>query len=144
MRVVGVNPSGWTFGSQILSSCLQARVRRAGYSVQTRSFLTKAEAERWARSVEVEIDRGAYETPIQAKQASLGDLIDRYMREVTPKNEGCQIRLDSLGGHPAAGNIPYCDHPPDGIQSRNLPGRTASTSQLGDRNTGTGIPLSHH
>jgi len=55
----------------------QARVRRAGYPVQTRSFLTKADAERWARTVEVQIDRGTYETPSHAQQISVGDLIDR-------------------------------------------------------------------
>ena len=77
----------------------QARVRRAGYPVQTRSFLTKADAERWARTVEVQIDRGTYETPTIAQQVSLGDLIDRYMREVTPRMKGAKedlIRLASI------------------------------------------------
>ena len=77
----------------------QARVRRAGYPVQTRSFLTKADAERWARTVEVQIDRGTYETPSNAQQFSLGDLIDRYMREVTPRMKGAKedlIRLAAI------------------------------------------------
>jgi integrase len=77
----------------------QARVRRAGYPVQTRSFLTKADAERWARTVEVQIDRGTYETPTIAQQVSLGDLIDRYMREVTPRMKGAKedlIRLAAI------------------------------------------------
>ena len=77
----------------------QARVRRAGYPAQTRSFLTKADAERWARTVEVQIDRGTYETPGDYQQASLGDLIDRYMREVTPRMKGAKedlIRLAAI------------------------------------------------
>jgi len=77
----------------------QARVRRAGYPVQTCSFLTKADAERWARSVEVQIDRGTYENPSNAQQVSLGDLIDRYVREVTPRMKGAKedlIRLAAI------------------------------------------------
>ena len=34
----------------------QARVRRLGHPDVTQSFLTRQDAERWARSVEIEID----------------------------------------------------------------------------------------
>jgi len=37
----------------------QAKVRRKGYPVVSKSFDMKARAERWARSVETEIDHGA-------------------------------------------------------------------------------------
>lgn len=80
----------------------QARVRRHGHPVQTRSFLTRADAERWARSVEVEIDRGTFICPTEAKKVTLRDLIDRYIREVTPGMKGAKddrIRLCAMKRH---------------------------------------------
>ena len=38
----------------------QSRVRRKGYPDITKSFNTRQEAERWARSVETALDRGTY------------------------------------------------------------------------------------
>ena len=38
----------------------QARVRRKGTPDQTKSFLSLQDAQKWARSVEIEIDRGTY------------------------------------------------------------------------------------
>jgi hypothetical protein len=49
--------------------CRRARVRRAGYPVQTHSILTKKDAERWGRSVEVEIYRGPYEITNRLNQS---------------------------------------------------------------------------
>ena len=37
----------------------QARVTKKGYKSEARSFLTKQDAERWARKVETQMDRGA-------------------------------------------------------------------------------------
>ena len=47
----------------------------------------------------MQIDQGTYETPSNAQQVSLGDLIDRYMREITPKMKGAKedlIRLAAI------------------------------------------------
>ena len=44
----------------------------------------------------MQIDRGTYETPSNAQQVSLGDLIDRYMREVTPRMKGAKEDLIRL------------------------------------------------
>jgi hypothetical protein len=38
----------------------QARVRRSGQQPISKSFQTKQDAERWARQVETDIDRGSY------------------------------------------------------------------------------------
>ena len=37
----------------------QARVKRDGQALD-KSFLTKADAQRWARTIEAEIERGAF------------------------------------------------------------------------------------
>ena len=38
----------------------QARVQRKGQKDLAKSFLNKPDAEKWARSVEIEIDRGTF------------------------------------------------------------------------------------
>ena len=59
----------------------QARVRRQGYPDITKSFQGRQDAERWARSVESDIDRGSYVSHTEAQKTTLADLIQRYMAE---------------------------------------------------------------
>lgn len=66
----------------------QTRVRRKGYPDITKSFNTRQDAERWARSVEVSLDRGTYVDPTEAERVTLGDLIGRYIKEVLPSMKG--------------------------------------------------------
>jgi integrase len=62
----------------------QARVRRCGQPDVTKTFLTKQDAERWARSIEIEIDRGTYINTNYAQKTLFIDLIQQYLKEVTP------------------------------------------------------------
>ena len=81
------------------SSKWQARVKRDGFPDQVKTFEVKADAERWARSVESEMDRGAFSSPSTAQKTSLGALIGRYMMEVLPRMKGAKedaIRLKAL------------------------------------------------
>ena len=66
----------------------QARVRRRGYPVEIKSFPTKAEAERWARAIEGEMDRGEFVSRTEAEQTTFGGVIQRYMESITPKKRG--------------------------------------------------------
>ena len=66
----------------------QTRVRRKGYPDITKSFNTRKDAERWARSVETSLDRGTYIDPTEAEKVTLGDLIGRYIKEVLPSMKG--------------------------------------------------------
>jgi len=66
----------------------QARVRRNGYPDETKSFKTRLEAEKWARSVETDMDRGQFASIDEAQRSTLGDLIKRYLSEVTPQMRG--------------------------------------------------------
>ena len=54
----------------------RAQVRRRNHKTQAKSFRTRAEAERWARAMEVEIDTGR--APKLAAQAKVGELIREY------------------------------------------------------------------
>ena len=79
----------------------QVRVRRKGTPDQTKSFLSKQEAQRWTRSVE--IDRDTYVDISSAQRTTMADLIDRYTTDVLPRMkdeiEDC-IRLKAIKRHP--------------------------------------------
>jgi hypothetical protein len=44
----------------------EARVRRKGYPVTCKTFNTKADAEKWSRDVEGEMDRGIFVSRVEA------------------------------------------------------------------------------
>ena len=85
----------------------QARVRRQGYPDITKSFQGRQDAERWARSVESDIDRGSYVSHTEAQKTTLADLIQRYMAEVLPSMKGApedSIRLKAICRRPICKN----------------------------------------
>jgi integrase len=61
----------------------QARITRQGHSPISKSFLSRQDAERWARQVEADIDRGSYTNVALAERTLLKDIIERYIQEVT-------------------------------------------------------------
>jgi hypothetical protein len=61
----------------------QARVARKGIKPISKSFHDKQDAERWARQVEADIDKGSYTNVALAKRTPLKDVIERYIQEVT-------------------------------------------------------------
>ena len=62
----------------------QAKVRKRGYPVQSKTFSTKSMAATWARNVESEMDRGVFLSTSIAETTTLSELIDRYLVEVAP------------------------------------------------------------
>jgi integrase len=83
----------------------QGRIRRRGYPDITKTFATKADAEKWARSLESEIDKGQFVSVSEAQRTTLGDLIERYLVEVTPTMKGAaedSIRLKAITRKPIA------------------------------------------
>lgn len=77
----------------------QARVIRDGYPDQTKTFESKADAEKWARALESEIDKGQFVNVSEAQRTTLGDVIARYLVEVTPSMKGVTedtIRLKAI------------------------------------------------
>jgi integrase len=83
----------------------QGRIRRQGYPDITKTFETKSDAEKWARSVESQIDTGQFVNVNKAQRTSLGDLIARYLVEVTPTMKGATedaIRLKAIMRKPIA------------------------------------------
>lgn len=67
----------------------QARIRRRGWPEQTKTFQTKAAADRWVRQVEHEMDQGAYVALTNEQQAvTLRTALERYELEITPSKRG--------------------------------------------------------
>lgn len=64
----------------------QARVHRKGINPVVKSFNTKADAVKWARNVESQLDLGTF-APRQA-MPRLRSMVDRYVAEVTPTKKG--------------------------------------------------------
>lgn len=64
----------------------QAQVRRRGLAPRARSFDTKADAERWARQLEAQVDRaGLLPDTRPAETTTLKQVLTRYADSVSPK-----------------------------------------------------------
>ncbi len=83
----------------------EARVRRNGLPAISRSFKTKADARAWATVIESEIERGIFIDRTEAERNTLGDLLQRYLTEVSGQKKGHnteRYRLVSLQRDPIA------------------------------------------
>nr|MBA3695969.1 site-specific integrase [Methylotenera sp.] len=63
----------------------QVRIKRKGYPEQTKTFNSYSEATTWARLIESEIDRGVFVSRSETETTTLGELLCRYSKEVTPQ-----------------------------------------------------------
>ena len=70
------------------SGSYRAIIRRKGYPVQKKTFKRKADAQKWARSVENEMDRGIFVSRNEAESTTLNELLDRYANEISEKKKG--------------------------------------------------------
>lgn len=77
----------------------QARVSRKGYPAETNTFDSHGDAVKWARALEIQMDRGFYVNKSTAEQLTLKDALGRYAKEVTPMKRGAKeegIRINAL------------------------------------------------
>lgn len=88
----------------------QSRIQRRNQPDISKSFLTKQDAERWARGVERSLDLGDYAPRSDAIKGTLGDLLKRYREEVTPTKRSARhetqwlkhLERDTLAAIPLA------------------------------------------
>ncbi len=66
----------------------QARVIRKGFPPESKSFPSKADADRWCRTVESAMDAGQFVSPRTSEATTLGEVLRRYRETVTPKKRG--------------------------------------------------------
>lgn len=61
----------------------QVKIRAKGFPPQTKTFTSRIDAEKWARHLENEMDRGIFVDRSEAEATTLHDALDRYGREVS-------------------------------------------------------------
>ena len=87
------------------SSRWQARVQRKGQKDLAKSFLNKPDAEKWARSIEIEIDRGTFINTDYAQKTLFKEILQKYLDDVAPNMRSADnqiIRVRKLMKHPIA------------------------------------------
>lgn len=64
------------------------QIRRKGYPNQTKTFSTRADAERWAKIIESEMERGVFVSRTESEATLIGDVLSRYEQEILPSKRG--------------------------------------------------------
>ena len=62
----------------------QAQVRKKGYPARIKTFDRKNDAQSWAKKLEHEMETGLWKDTSEAGETSLAEMLDRYLRDVTP------------------------------------------------------------
>tara|TARA_Y100000310_G_scaffold27153_1_gene25831 strand:+ start:1025 stop:2047 length:1023 start_codon:yes stop_codon:yes gene_type:complete len=71
----------------------QAKIRRKGYPSQSKTFVTKTEATKWARDVESDMDKSTFKSTSLAEQKKMTDALEDYWTEkLTQKKSAKSIR----------------------------------------------------
>lgn len=63
----------------------RVQIRLKGHSPQGETFERKTDAKLWAQQTEAAIREGRHFKTVEAKKHTLGELVDRYIRETLPK-----------------------------------------------------------
>ena len=83
----------------------QVRIKKAGYPEMARTFDLKADAQRWAKQIESEMDRGVFVSRAEAEATTLASALERYAQEIAPKKKDCYhdtLRCRRLSQRPLA------------------------------------------
>ncbi|WP_462324892.1 site-specific integrase [Desulfoplanes sp.] len=83
----------------------QAKIRRKGWPLQSKTFENKGDAEAWARDVESEMDRGVFVSRREAESSTFREVIERFREEYIPRythSKKEESRLNHLLNYPLA------------------------------------------
>lgn len=69
----------------------RARVRVKGYPDQSRTFMYREDAEKWARATERELETAGFVDRREAEKTTLRTVLERYAREITPRKKSAEI-----------------------------------------------------
>jgi len=72
------------------------QIRKRGFPVQTKTFSYRTDAEAWAKVIESEMERGIFLSRHESARTTIADLIDRYMKEVTPSKKNWKSETEIL------------------------------------------------
>ncbi len=62
----------------------RVRVRLKGHPVQSATFARKTDARRWSEDLESDIRNGRHFKTAEAKRHTVGEMVDRYLKDVLP------------------------------------------------------------
>ena len=62
----------------------QVQIRRKGFPTISKMLRTRRDADAWSRLYESEMDGGTYVDRTEAERTTLAEILERYMREITP------------------------------------------------------------
>ncbi|MBL4871861.1 MAG: site-specific integrase [Rhodobacteraceae bacterium] len=74
----------------------KAVIRRRGFDTQTQTFGRKKDAETWATAIEAKIDNGSLLVSNETRRITVGQLIDRYIKEVIPQKKSGNVQKQQL------------------------------------------------
>jgi len=74
----------------------RAKVRLKGFPSESAAFERKTDAKEWAKQTEASMRQGRHFKTTEAKKHTVGDLIDRYLREIEKKNPKRFVDVKSL------------------------------------------------
>ena len=66
----------------------EAQVRKKGQPAQSRTFSTRADADRWAKETEIAIERGLFFDRSIAERTTINELIEKYKEVELPAKRG--------------------------------------------------------
>ena len=71
------------------------QIRKEGYPSITKTFTRISVAKKWASSIEADMERRIHvEAPVQT---TVGELLKRYQRQISPSHKGQQVEAYRLG-----------------------------------------------
>jgi integrase len=73
----------------------QVRIRKLGHRALVKTFVSRKDAERWAKTTESQMDAGLWQDHTEALQTTLADLLDRYEEEILPTKKS-QVQVKSV------------------------------------------------
>ena len=71
----------------------QALVRLSNHPTISRTFMLKSDAKNWARETEIKIEKGLLSSGYDKADESLGQILERYLAEISPRKRGHAIFL---------------------------------------------------
>jgi integrase len=74
----------------------QAQIRKKGYPPQVKTFDRKVDAVKWARKVEHEMDSGSWTDNKEARQMTLSEALQRYLKDVSSRKRPATRKRDIL------------------------------------------------
>jgi integrase len=86
----------------------QAKIRRKGFPVQSRTFMYKDDAEKWIRATEHELETAGFIDRREAEKNSFAEVLKRYKREITPSKKSAEIesiKIDVILRDPALSKL---------------------------------------